>query len=139
VADIREGARSVFDDGLQVAHQPIDSLEVVFGFDGAGVTGTIKGATRSPVLIVLAPEPSRRKNQALFKSVVLEDASKPFSLSEVVPGLYSILAFELASVNDETLRYLHPNFLSQHETRGVTVSVEKGAVVGPLQVPLIPR
>jgi hypothetical protein len=138
VADIREGARSIFDDGLQVTHQPIDSLEVILSFDGGGVTGNVLGTTKSSVLLVLAPPPSRRKNRELFKTITLEDASKPFNLSGVAPGLYSLLAFELSSV-DDTLPYLDTNFLSQHEHQGVPVTVEKGAVAGPLRVPLIPR
>jgi Carboxypeptidase regulatory-like domain len=138
VADIREGARSVFDDGLRVTHQAIDSLDVLLGFDGGAVTGNLLGTSKSSAFIVLAPQVLRRSNRALFKTVTLEDASNPFNFSEVAPGLYSLFAFELVSV-DDTLPYLDPNFLSLYETRGTPVTIERNAVVGPLQIPLIKR
>ena len=138
VEDIRSGARSVFDDGLTVSKDPIDLLEVVLGIDGGTIGGSIAGAKKLPALVVLAPIATRRRNGALFKTMMLEDASQPFRFAAVAPGSYSLFAFEV-SESSETVPYRSSEFLSLHETRSVRVTVEKGVVAAPIRVPLIQR
>jgi hypothetical protein len=138
IADVREGGRSVFDEGLQVSSNPIDSLEVFLGFDGGTVEGAILTTKKSPVLVVLAPPAARRKNRALYKTVALTDASDRFRFSNVAPGLYSLFAFELGTPKD-TVPYLDPDYLSLHAQQAVSVIAEKGAVVVSGPVSLINR
>ncbi len=138
VADIREGPRSVFDDGLQIAGRSIDSLEIILGTDGGTLEGAIAGTRKDPILVVLAPHPSRRQNPALFKTVILEDAATPFRFAGVAPGLYSVFAFEVATRAD-VVPYLDRNFLSRIESKGVAVTVEKGGTTSVPKVPLVRR
>ena len=138
LADVRESARSIFDEGLNVRSEPIDFLEVVIGFDGGVVEGAVAGNGESPVLVVLAPHPSRRQNGALFQTAELSDSTAPFRFTGVAPGLYSIFAFELAD-SSGTIPFRNRDFLSIHETESRSVTVGRGAIVGPVQVPLIPR
>jgi hypothetical protein len=136
VADIRESGRSIFDEGLVVRGTPVDFLEVVVGFDGGRIEGSVTGNRGTPVFVVLAPHASRRQNGALYKTMQLTDFSKPFRFTGVAPGLYSIFAFEVGALS-ETVPYRNADFLSRYENQGMPVTVERGTTVGPVQVPLI--
>ena len=138
VADIRESGRSIFDEGLTVRNTPVDFLEMVVGFDGGRIEGSVSGNRGTPVFVVLAPHPSRRQNGGLYKTAQLADFSRPFRFSGVAPGQYSIFAFEV-NAPSETVPYRNPDFLSQYENQGTPVTVERGATVGPIDVPLITR
>jgi hypothetical protein len=138
LADVRDGARTVFDEGLEVFGQPVEFLEVVVGLDGGAVEGTIAGGTKSHVFVVLAPHPSRRRNTALYRTLAVTDATKPFRFSALAPGLYSLFAFELPAAG-RSVPFANPEFLSLYETQAVPVTVAKGAAAGPIQVPLIKR
>jgi hypothetical protein len=140
VADLRVGPRSVLDEGLEATPQSKDPIELVIGFDGGSVEGRILNPKKLPVLVVLAPQPSRRKNSTLFKAIRLKDGSDPFTFTGLPPGLYSLFAFETNDSEDgDTIPYLSSDFLSLHENSATSVSVEKGATVGPVQLRWIAR
>lgn len=138
VADVRVFGRSIVDDGLTVGHDAVDSLEIVIDPEGGTVKGSITSTKKSPVIVVLAPQGSRRKTHDLFKAEGLEDPSHPFTFSGVPPGLYSLFAFELTSI-DEVLPFLSPDFLSLYQNRSTSISIEKGATVSTAPLSLIPR
>jgi hypothetical protein len=138
VADVREGGRSVFDEGLEVTSKPIDSLEVFLGFDGGTVEGAIVSTKKSPVLVVLAPPPARRKNRTLYKTVTLMDASERFRFSNVAPGLYSLFAFELET-GKVNVPYLNPDYLALHAQQAISVIAESSVIVVSGPVSLITR
>jgi hypothetical protein len=138
VADVREGGRSVFDEGLAVTSKPIDTLEVFLGFDGGSVEGAIETQKRSSVLVVLVPPTSRRKNRALYKTVMLTDSSERFRFSNVAPGLYSLFAFELGTGKD-SVPYLNPDYLGLYAHQAVSVTAESGTVIVSGPVSLITR
>jgi hypothetical protein len=140
VADFRAGPRSVFDEGLEISPQSTDPIEIVVGFDGGSVEGSVLNPKKASVLVVIAPQAPRRKNSTLFKTTRLKDGSVPFKFTDLSPGLYSVFAFDVKeSENDDTVPYLDPDFLSLHENYAASVSVEKGATVGSVRVRLIPR
>jgi hypothetical protein len=136
LADVRQDGRSVFDEGLQVSRRPIDSFEVVLGLDGGSVEGTVLTEKNSPVFVVLAPQPSRRQNGSLYKTLALADPSLPIKFSQVAPGLYTVFAFEVEK-SGAFVPFRSPDFLPLYETQGVSVKIENGVVVGPVRVPLI--
>ena len=138
VADIRAGARSVFDDGLTVSKTDVGVLEVVVGLNGGRIDGTVAGGKNFPVVVVLAPDSARRQNGALFKTNVLDKASDAFDFAGVAPGLYSLFAFEVSSTAD-IVPYRNADFLALHETKGMRVTIEKNSVVGPVRLQIIPR
>jgi len=136
LADVRAGARSVIDQGLDVFAQPID-LEIVLGFDGGTIEGTVNAVQNSPVLVVLVPQASRRQNGALFKTSIVENPiSEGFRFRAVAPGSYSVFAFEIPTPSD-TVPYRSPDFLAIHETQGVPVVVERATAIGPVRLPPI--
>jgi hypothetical protein len=137
LADVKDGGRSVFDEGLKVSNGPIDILELVVGFDGGTVQGTVNSTKDSPVLVVLAPQASRRQNGALFKTALLDDPSTPFQFVDVAPGIYSLFAFDASTAG--TIPYRGLNFLEQHQQQSVRVTVESNAIVGPLRLRVISK
>jgi hypothetical protein len=139
VADVRAFGRSIVDDGLTVGHDAVDSIEILIDLEGSTVKGSLATSTRkSPVLVVLAPQASRRKGNALFRAEGLEDPSQPFTFSGVPPGLYSLFAFELASI-DEVVPFLSPDFLSLYQSQSTSISVEKGTTLTTAPLSLISR
>jgi hypothetical protein len=138
VTDVRAFGRSIVDEGLTIDHGAVDSLEVWIDVDGGTVSGRIASTKKSPVVVVLAPNPSQGKFRLLLKAEGLEDPSKPFSFSGVPPGLYSLFAFELASI-DEVLPILSPDFLPLYQSKSISINVEKGATVTPPPLNLISR
>jgi hypothetical protein len=139
VADVRAFGRSIVDDGLTVGHDSVDSLEILIDLEGGTVKGSIATSTKkSSVLVVLAPQASRRKGNALFRAEGLEDSSQPFTFSGVPPGLYSLFAVELASI-DEVVPFLSPDFLSLYQNRSTSISVEKGATLTTAPLSFISR
>jgi hypothetical protein len=138
VSDVRAFGRSIVDEGLTVGHDAVDSLEIMIEPEGGTVKGSITSTKKAPVVVVLAPQGSRRKMQDLFRAEGLGDPSEPFTLSGVPPGLYSLFAFELTSI-DEVLPFLSPDFLSPYHNRSTPISVEKGATVTTAPLPLISR
>jgi len=137
LADVRDGARSVFDEGLKVSDTPIDLLEVIIGFDGGTIQGTVNDDKGSPLLVVLAPQASRQLNRALFKTMRLDDPSKPFQFVDVAPGIYSLFSFDVPT--NDTVSYLSPDFLEQHRKQSLPVTVESNAIIGPVRLPKITR
>ena len=138
VSDVRAFGRSIVDDGLTVGHDAVDSLEILIDLEGSTIKGSVTSSKKSPVVVVLAPQASRRKGNALFQAAGLEDPSQPFTFSAVPPGLYSLFAFELASI-DEVVPFLSPDFLSLYQNRSTSISVEKGATVTTAPLSLISR
>jgi hypothetical protein len=139
LADVRANARSVMEEGLDVFARPMDSLEIVLGFDGGVIEGTINAVQDSPVLVVLAPQAPRRQNGSLFKTRIVENPiSEGFRFTAVAPGSYSVFAFEIPAPTN-TVPYRNPDFLSLHETQGIPVIVEKAAATGPVRLPPIPQ
>jgi hypothetical protein len=138
VSDVRALGRSIVQEGLTVGHDAIDSVEILVATDGGVVKGSITSTKKVPVVVVLAPQGSPRNREGLFKVQGLNDPSEPFTFSGVVPGLYSLFAFELKSL-DEEVPILSPGFLSPYQSRGASITVEKGATVTTAPLSLISR
>jgi hypothetical protein len=137
-SDVRAAGRSIVEEGLTVAHEPIDSVEILIELDGGTIKGNVTSTKKSAVLVVLAPQGSPRNADALVKAAGLEDSSESFTFSGVAPGLYSLFAIELKSM-DEAVPVLSPEFRSAYQNRGVPIRVEKGATVTTAPLSLISR
>jgi hypothetical protein len=138
VSDVRAYGRSIVDDGLTVGQDAVDSLEIVIDLEGSTITGSITSAKKSPVVVVLAPQGLRQGAHNLVKAAGLADPSEPFTFTAVPPGLYSLFAFELASI-DEVVPFLSPEFLSVYQHRSTSITVERGATVTTAPLSLISR
>ena len=125
VADIRQGASSIYDSGFTIGTNAVDPVQVTVNTNGGSIQGSVLNAERKPVprtAVVLVPAPNRRSNPALYK-IVQTDAESRFSMTGVAPGAWKIFAWE-------SLRpgaFQNTDFLQRYETRGTAVMVNAGA------------
>jgi len=136
VKDVRVAGRSVYDSGIRVGVDPAD-VRIVIGTHGGSVSGTIPATNDSSTTVILIPEYSRRGNLSLYRQQKITASAGPaaFMLRGIPPGNYKIFAIADEG-NDLPIR--NAEFASQYDSRGVNVTVEKGAVVGGLQLPVLP-
>jgi hypothetical protein len=135
LADVRQGAMSVFDSGFSVSARSNDPIQVVI----ASGAGTVDGVVRESPLkgfpganVVLVPETSRRENLALYFPAT-SDASGRFVIRGVPPGDYKLFAWE----SIRPFAYQNAAFLAKHEERGRIVHVGQGGTVNA-EVTIIP-
>ena len=135
LADVRQGAMSVFDLGFDVSTRSNDPIQVVI----ASGAGTVEGVVRESALkgfpgatVVLIPEASRRENLALYFPAT-SDASGRFVIRGVPPGDYKLFAWE----SIRPFAYQNAAFLAKHEERGLTVHVGQGGTASA-EVTIIP-
>ncbi len=135
LADVRQGAMSVFDLGFDISARSNDPIQLVVG-SGAG---TVEGVVRESPLkgfpganVVLVPEASRRENLALYFPTT-SDASGRFVIRGVPPGDYKLFAWE----SIPPFAYQNSAFMARHEERGRAVHVGQGGT-SSAEVTIIP-
>ena len=133
VADIRFGAASVFDNGIDIGGQP-QPLQVVVAADGATVQGIVVSKSRPMpnVTVVLVPPEPRRKNTLLYKSVVADNNGK-FKIQAVAPGSYTVFAWQ----NVVPGAWQNAEFLQKYWSQGKPVTAQRGGNV-ELEMEMIP-
>jgi hypothetical protein len=122
VSDIRQGARSIYREGLFVTNPSEGAIEIHVDARGGTVTGSVRDALNQPakqVSVVVVPEAPRRANSLLYKRTTT-DANGAFSIQGVAPGDYHLFAWPSAPPTgaEEDDRFLLP-----YEGRGVLVRV----------------
>jgi hypothetical protein len=125
VADIRAGAVSVFDTGIDVGKEPPAPLQVMLRSGAATVDGVVRDGAGKPVAnatVVLVPPEARRENRELYK-FGKSDASGKFSVRGIAPGSYKIFAFQAIAGGE----FYNSRFISKFEFRGRSLSVSQGS------------
>jgi hypothetical protein len=133
IADVRLGGRSVFDTGFRVGLDPVDSLEVVVGTQGGSIQGKISGQSPLPAALILVPEAFRRSNSSLYRILYLPRNGE-FRMNGIAPGNYKIFAVPYLN---ETVPYRSPEFIARHESRAVSVTVQKGTTLEGVSAPYL--
>jgi len=139
VSDIRQGTRSVFDDGfVALSSDTTDSLEVIIRSGGGTIQGRINtnGQARrpSPVTVTLVPDPPRRQNLSLYKNATISpEGNGNFSFTGLAPGTYRVFAWENLPSGAEQ----NAEFMSEYETRGISVTISAGLNLTNIDIPLI--
>jgi hypothetical protein len=124
VAEIRQGAASIFDTGLTVGRETANPIEVVVNTNGGSIEGNVLTADRKTVprtTVVLVPATNRRQNSALYK-FTQTDAQGHFSMTGVAPGSWKVFAWESVKPG----AYQNPEFMQKYEARGTSVTVTAG-------------
>jgi hypothetical protein len=125
VADIRQGATSVYDEGLLIGTSSPNPIEVVINSNGGTLDATVLGADQKPapdMTVVLVPAAQRRKNPALYKTG-RSDASGHVQLTNLPPGSYKLFAWENVTFG----AWMNAEFIGSIEERGTAVTVNAGA------------
>jgi protocatechuate 3,4-dioxygenase beta subunit len=126
LADIRQGAVSVYDNDLTVGNAEINPVDVVVNTNGGSVQGTVLGKDQKPIraTVVLVPQENRRQNSALYKQV-RSDAQGRYQLEAIAPGPYRLFAWE--AVQDGV--WQSAEFLARNQQYGASVTIGGGARV----------
>jgi Carboxypeptidase regulatory-like domain len=134
IADVRADGRSVFDTGFRVGVDPVESLEVLVGTNGGSIQGKIVGSQSPlPAALILVPESFRRSNGSLYRVIYLPRNAE-FRMNGVAPGAYKLFAVPYLN---ETIPYRSLEFIARHESRAVSVTVQKGSTVEGVQAPYL--
>jgi protocatechuate 3,4-dioxygenase beta subunit len=136
VADIRQGAASVFDDGVNIPSEAPPPIQVMLRSGASTVAGTVQDTTGKPVAgatVVLMPAQNRRQNRVLYGSAT-SDAAGKFTIRSVGPGSFKLFAWQQPVAGGA---YYNPSFMAKHEERGRLVTVTEGATVTQ-QITVIP-
>jgi hypothetical protein len=136
IADIRQAARSIYDQGvITVGRDSAEPVEVVLAAGGGRVEGIVEGAPKSSstIRVSLVPDGARRDNLLLYRRASLAEGR--FVLTDVPPGNYKLYAWEdLPAGADENAEFMVP-----YENRGRAVTVRAGVMITNIVLPLIPR
>ena len=133
LADVRQGAMTVFDSGFSVSTRSNDPVQVLIASGAGTVEGVVWESPQkgfSGATVALIPEASRRGNIALYLAAS-SDASGRFVIRGVPPGSYKLFAWE----SIPAFAYQNAAFLAKHEDRGRVVHIgQKGTVNVELNV-----
>jgi hypothetical protein len=124
IADIRQGAASIFDTGVTVGTEAGNPIEVLVNTNGGTIEGNVRTTGRNPLpraTVVLVPPLSRRQNSALYR-IVQSDAQGRFVITGVAPGSWKLFAWESVQPG----AYQNPEFMKTREARGTSVTVTAG-------------
>jgi hypothetical protein len=134
VADIRQGDRSIYSDGLvRVDGDMPEPVQVVMAANPGNLSGTVvhpdgkKGADTTAVLV---PEGPLRANVSFYR-VAQAGESGQFTIKNVAPGRYKLFAWESVPAS----AWNNAQFLAKYEDVGVAVTVAAGDNPG-LRVPV---
>jgi len=135
VSDVRQGGQSVFDEGF-VAGSQQGSLQIIVSSSAGILSGAVTKVDRKPAAnatIVLVPPPERRTNTTLFKIVTTDEAGD-FSIGGILPGLYTIFAWESVPILEP---WLNADFIERYHDYGRSVRVDARSSV-EVKLELIP-
>jgi hypothetical protein len=122
VADIRQGLKSVYEDGVVVVNRSNpETIEVTVARFGGTIEGVVQDSTSRPValsMVTLVPDGPRRKNPIFYKSVQ-SGSDGQFTIQGVAPGSYKIFAW--ANIPRDAER--NAEFMKSYETLGRPLSI----------------
>jgi hypothetical protein len=127
LSDVRQGGKSVFDEGFTVDAQA-NPVQIVVSATAGTVRGVVRTKDNKPyanATVVLVPPTNRRSNPRLFRVVATDDNGK-FSIPGVMPSGYTIYAW-----GDRPFRepWLNEAYLSKYDGRGKSINVAARGIV----------
>jgi hypothetical protein len=132
VSEIRQDSRSVFDDNvITIGKDSQTTLEVVVSRGGGTIQGTVHDAKNNPVSvrITLIPDPPRRQNTLLYKTVTSNPMGN-FTISGVAPGEYKLFAWDRNPEGGEQ----DPEFINEYDVLGSHVNVTPALSMTDIQL-----
>jgi protocatechuate 3,4-dioxygenase beta subunit len=137
VVDVRQGGRSVFDEGVMPSASGSDMpIEITLNLQGGTVQGVVRDAAAAPLAragVTLVPAVARRGNPQFYKRVAT-DASGQFKFTGIAPGEYRIFGWSAIPPGQAEENAL---FLAPFETRGTAVTVSAASPAN-VQLTVIP-
>jgi hypothetical protein len=127
VADVQQGGASVMDNGISIASQPPNPLQVSIKTDAGMLQGTVSDFQNRPsaaATVVVIPPENRRQNRLLYWTATT-DADGKFGIPGVAPGNYKVFAW----LNLPAASYFNPKFVARYEARGRAITVTPSATL----------
>jgi hypothetical protein len=121
VAEVRQNATNVYDDGFEVDNRSPAPLEIVISSGAGIVEGVVTDTTSKPytgAVVALVPDSRRFENRALFGTAA-SDAAGHFVFRGIAPGEYRLFAWEITPPN----AYQNANFIRKYADKGKVVVV----------------
>ena len=121
VEDIRQGGRSVYDEGFILSNPPIP-IEVSVNTSGVLVRGVVENSDHKPVprvMVVLVPPENLRQNPGRYRTAVSDDAGK-FEIPNVATGNYTAFAWEGALPTS----WENAKFIAKYQDQGKILNVQ---------------
>jgi len=118
------GKTNALEQEIDVRLDSTEPLEILLKRDGGRIDGAVTDTTGrafARAVVVLIPEPARRRRTDLYK-VVVSSADGSFAIRGIGPGDYKVFAWE----NVEPNAYLNDEFMRQYEEKGTPVRVGPG-------------
>jgi hypothetical protein len=135
VADIRQGATSVYDSGFLLDVTSTGPVQIVVSPAGQVIEGTVLNSQAKPAssaTVVLVPPAERRMNAQLYKTASI-DADGHFSIKGVPVGEFTLFAWE----NVASGAWMNTQFLTAYQDKGHPLNVISGSR-NEVQLDLIP-
>jgi protocatechuate 3,4-dioxygenase beta subunit len=137
IADLRQGGRSVYNEGVVQSNPSAGPIEIVVAPLGGTVQVVLKNSSGQvlPFSVVrLVPLGVRRTNLLLYKGVGT-GADGQFTIRGVAPGDYKLFAWQ---PNPHAGAEESAQFLAEYESRGTPVRVTAGYTTSAevVQIPL---
>lgn len=118
------GGVDALERGLDISRgDPPGPLEVTLSAGGGHIEGVVLKENQQPAAgatVALAPDAAGRSQSRLFRSAAADEYGR-YVLRGIPPGEYRLFAWE----DVEPGAWLDPDFLSEYEKRGETVSVSE--------------
>jgi hypothetical protein len=125
LADVWQGAVSVFDPGFEVGKELPAPLQVILRSGAGQIEGTVLNAARAPVAgasVALVPPPALRGNRMRYQTAT-SDAKGHFTITNIIPGDYKLFAWPDAPGG----AYFNARFLVRYEDQGRTVHIDSSS------------
>jgi len=135
IVDLRQGGKSVYDDGF-IGGSDAEPIEVVVSKQCGTVQVQIvddRKQTVSNAFVSLVPAAEHRRNVLLYRRSIFDVAASKYPpIDRIPPGEYKMFAWDNVPPNAE----LNPAYLSKFEDRGVAIRIGRGESL-TVQIPLI--
>ncbi|MEP7309422.1 MAG: carboxypeptidase-like regulatory domain-containing protein [Acidobacteriota bacterium] len=124
IKSMRLGGVDVLDGGLHIAGAPRDTLEIVIGANGGGLTGTAVNARQEPVsnaTVVVVPGPADRHRIDLYRSTTTDNAGR-FHIRGLAGGRYAAFAWTAI----EAGAWMDPEIVRSYESHAKSIAIRDG-------------
>jgi hypothetical protein len=135
IVDLRQGGRSVYDDGF-IGGMDAEAIDVIVSKQCGTIQVQILDDRQQQIpnaFVSLVPAAEHRRNPLLYRRSIFDVAAAKYpAISLIPPGEYKMFAWDSIPPNAE----LNPEFLARFENRGVPVTIRRGESL-TVQLPLI--
>jgi hypothetical protein len=110
-------------EGIRVSSDSVPPIEILIGTNGGTIDGTVVSTDSKPSVaaLLLVPADPRRRNFSLYRTASAGMGGE-FVINGVAPGQYKLFAWPTLPV-----AYQNPDFIRQHESGSVSVTVSSSS------------